>query len=130
MNLARLILLFGVLLGAAITSHAADLSKQNMEELTVFGLRAMGMNADTKDVKKVLSRPEVEKLVKAGLNLQGRLCARITDIRPLDMNVPASYRVTCITHTGGHSKESYYLEALLGVSYNIQEYSLHLCKVC
>src|SRR3546814_12423180 len=70
------------MLTVATTAHTADLSTRQIEELTVFGLRAMGAAANTDDVKEILSPQEIEKLVRAGLNFQGRLCARITEIDP------------------------------------------------
>lgn len=131
MNRPRPILISAVLVAVATTTHAIDLSTQNKKELTVFGLRAMGINAGVIDVKEVLLRSEIEKLVQAGLNLQGRLCAKITNIRPLlKVETKGSYAVTCVTYRDGTAKESYYLEALEGVSYNSYDYQMHICKVC
>jgi hypothetical protein len=127
MTRPSLILLFAILTSAAAISHADELSTQNKKELTVFGLRAMGMKADVRDVKNLLSRPEIEKMVQAGLNLQGRLCSKITNIRPpWNKEVKGIYRVTCITYTGRRETQHYFLDALQGISYDIHEYLSHL----
>src|SRR3546814_20802440 len=92
------------MLTGATPADTADLYTRQIEELTVFGLRVMGAAANTDDVKEILSPQEIEKLVRAGLNVQGRLCARITEIDPPQMEVSASYKLTCITHSGGDRK--------------------------
>lgn len=95
-------------------SFASDLNVEQRTELTVFGLRAMGMNAGIRDVKAVPTNSEVEKLVSAGINLNRHLCAQITDIRPL--KVRGAYEVTCIAYRGGSAKKAYLLESLKGIA--------------
>lgn len=113
MNRLRAISFFA--LAFAVTAHAADLSTQNKKELSVFGMRAMGMQVGVSDIKNVLSRPEINQMVQAGLNMNGHLCAQITDIRPL--KISGTYEVTCVAYRGGSAKKSYVLEALKGVAF-------------
>lgn len=100
-----------------VLSHGAfggELSVDQKKELIVFGLRAMGLQAGTGDVKKVLSRPEIDILVATGINLNGHLCAQVTAIRALD--VKSAYEVSCIAMRGGSAKKAYVLEALKGTA--------------
>ena len=106
---------FAVIATSATTAQAADLSMQNKKELSVFGMRAMGMKVDVSDIKNVLSRPEINQMVQAGLNMNGHLCAQITDIRPL--KIAGVYEVTCVAYRGGSAKKTYVLEALKGVAF-------------
>lgn len=92
----------------------STLTTQHKKDLTVFGLRSMGMNAGLGDVKKVLSEAEVKELVLAGINLNGHLCAEILDIRPLE--IAGAYEVSCIAYRGGSAKKAYLLEALEGIA--------------
>jgi hypothetical protein len=78
-------------------------------------MRAMGMKVGVSDIKKVLSRPEIEQMVQTGLNLNGFLCAQVTDIRPL--KISGTYEVTCVAFRGGSAKKSYVVEALKGVAF-------------
>lgn len=102
------------LLALSSTAVAGKLNENQRRELTVFGLRAMGMQAGPSDVKKVLTGKELKTMVATGINLNGHLCAEITDIRPL--KVESAYEVTCVTYSGGSAKKSYVLEALKGIA--------------
>ena len=104
MNRLLTTLFFAVLLTAITTSYAADLSIQNKKELSVFGMRAMGMKVDVSDIKKLLSRSEIDQVVQAGLNMNGYLCAQITDIRPL--KIAGTYEISCIAYRGGSAKKT------------------------
>ncbi|MBA2492278.1 MAG: hypothetical protein H0V34_11465 [Gammaproteobacteria bacterium] len=105
----------GFLTGSMHLAHAElALTTQHKKELTVFGLRSMGMNAGLGDVKKVLSEAEVKELVSTGINLNGHLCAEISDIRPLE--VAGAYEVSCIAYRGGSAEKAYLLEALEGIA--------------
>ncbi|MDP1652389.1 MAG: hypothetical protein Q8L56_06675 [Rhodocyclaceae bacterium] len=115
MNHLGAISFFAAAFAVVTTSYAAELSTQNKKELSVFGMRAMGARVGVGDVKNVLTRPEIEKLVQAGLNLNGHLCAQITDIRPL--RISGTYEVTCVAYQGGSAKKTYVLEALKGVAF-------------
>jgi hypothetical protein len=110
----RIVLFAGVFAIAAV-SNAAELSAQHRKELSVFGMRAMGLKVGVGDVKNVPSRSEIEQVVAVGLNANGYLCAQIVDIRPL--KVQGAYEVTCIAYRGGSAKKSYVLEALKGVAF-------------
>lgn len=107
--------MFLAIVGITTTGHAVDLSKQNKKELSVFGMRAMGMEVGVGDIKKIVSRPEIEKMVQAGINLNGYLCAKIIDIRPL--KISGTYEVSCVAYRGGSSKKYYVLDALKGVAF-------------
>lgn len=98
-----------------IITSAADLSTVQKKELTVFGMKAMGLNFGVGDVKNVLSTSKIEKIVSTGLNLNSHLCAQITDIRPL--KVKSTYEVTCIAYRDGSAKKSYIVDALQGVAF-------------
>ena len=93
---------------------AGNLSVENKKELTVFGLRSLGMQSGIGDVKKVLSKAEIEELVSTGINLNGFLCAKITDISAL--KVKGAYEVTCVANRGGTAKKTYLLESLKGIA--------------
>lgn len=105
---------FVLLVSFNFPSVAEVLSAENKKELTVFGLRSLGMHSVVGDVKKILSRTEIEKLVSTGINLNGFLCAKITDISAL--KVRSAYEVTCIANRGGSSKKTYLLESLKGIA--------------
>lgn len=115
MNRRRAISFFALAFSVTAASYAADLSTQNKKELSVFGMRAMGMKVGVSDIKNVLSRSEIDQMVQAGLNLNGHLCAQITDIRPL--KISGTYEVTSVAYRGGSAKKSYVLEALKGVAF-------------
>jgi len=105
-------LLLGVI---PIIASAADLSTEQKKELTVFGMKAMGLNVGISDIKNVLSVPEIEEMISTGLNLNSHLCAQVTDIRPL--KVKSTYEVTCVAYRGGSTKKSYVVDALKGVAF-------------
>ena len=115
MNRLKASLFFAVALLLSGYSQAANLSTQNKKELSVFGMRAMGAKVGVTDIKNVLSRSEIEQLVQAGINLNGHLCAQISDIRPL--KISGTYEVTCIAYRGGSAKKTYVLEALKGIAF-------------
>lgn len=96
------------------STSAGELTTNQKRELTVFGLRAMGMQASLGDVKKTLSRAEIEKMIAAGINLNGHLCAKITAIRPL--KVKSTYEVTCIAYRDGSARKAYLLDPLKGIA--------------
>ena len=56
---------------------------------------------------KPASEGELEEVVATFLNLNGLLCARVTDIRPLKLK--DTYEVTCIEYRGGSTKKTYIL---------------------
>lgn len=98
-----------------IVASAADLTTDQKKELTVFGLKAMGIDVGVSGVKEKLSGPEIEEMVATGLNLNGHLCAKITDICPL--GVGGAYEVTCVAYRGGTATKSYVVDALNGVAF-------------
>jgi hypothetical protein len=83
----RVIVLFAGVFAIAAVSNAAELSAQHRKELSVFGMRAMGLKVGVGDVKNVPSRSEIEQVVAVGLNANGHLCAQIVEIRPLRLGV-------------------------------------------
>jgi hypothetical protein len=94
---------------------AADLTVDQKKELTVFGMKAMGLSVGVADVKNVLSIQEIEQMVATGLNLNSLLCAQITAIRALQ--VKSTYEVTCIAYRGGTAQKSYVVDSLKGVAF-------------
>lgn len=106
------ILLLGVL---PVIGSAADLTTEQKKELTVFGMKAMGMNVGIGDVKNVLSASEIEEMVATGLNMNGHLCAQISDIRPL--KIKSTYEVTCVAYRGGSAEKNFIVDALKGVAF-------------
>ena len=99
----------------ASVAQSDSLTNIQKKELTVFGLRSMGLNVGVAEVKKVLSIDEVEEMITTGLNLNGFLCARLTTIKPL--RVKSTYEATCIAYEGGSSKKHYIINALEGVAF-------------
>ncbi|WP_289022485.1 hypothetical protein [Desulfobacter postgatei] len=104
-----------VLLLLATSSQAETLSNVQKKELTLFGMKAMGLNVGMAQVKKVLSTPEVYEMVATGLNLNGHLCAELVDVSPL--KVQSTYEATCIAYRGGTAKKQYVINALKGVAF-------------
>jgi hypothetical protein len=49
------------------------------------------------------------------INLNGHLCAEVTDVRPLEQ--ANTYEVTCIEYRGGSGKVRYILDALKGIAF-------------
>jgi len=50
------------------------------------------------------------------INLNGFLCAKVTDIRPLKVR-PDVYEVTCIEYRGGSSTKTYIMDAAKGTAW-------------
>jgi len=108
-------LLFLSLLFIPAIAMAAGLTSLQKKELTVFGMKAMGMNVELGHVKNILSNPEIKEMVATGLNMNGHLCAQITDISPLKQN--SKYEVSCIAYQGGKAQKTYIVDALNGVAF-------------
>jgi len=96
-------------------AQAGSLSNVQKKELTVFGMKSMGLNVGIDSIKKILSIQEINEMVATGLNLNGLICAELTTINPL--KIKSTYEVTCIAYRGGSSKKSYIIEALKGVAF-------------
>ncbi|WP_142995678.1 hypothetical protein [Zobellella denitrificans] len=107
--------LFLGLLISSTSLHAETLSNLQKKELTIFGMKAMGLNVGIGQVKKILSTPEIHEMVAAGLNLNGHLCAELVEIRPL--KIQSTYEVRCIAYRGGSAKKQYVIDALKGVAF-------------
>ena len=95
--------------------QAGSLSDMQKKELTLFGMKAMGLNVGIGQVKKVLSVSEVNKMVATGLNLNSHLCAELIAVRLL--KVKSTYEATCIAYRGGSAKKSYIIDALKGIAF-------------
>jgi len=109
-----------LLVGGTVLSSSAQsvsLSDIQKKELTLFGMKAMGVNVDISQVINVPSTPEVHQMVATGLNLNGHLCAELVAIRPL--NVKSTYEATCIASRGGSAQKSYTIYALKGVALGV-----------
>jgi hypothetical protein len=93
-------------------SYTETLSDVQKKELTLFGMKAMGLNVGIAQVKKVVSTPEVHEIVATGLNVNGHLCAELIEIRPL--KVQSTYEATSVAYRGGSAKKHYVIDALKG----------------
>ena len=113
MKIAKILTLVVFLVPVLV--QAGSLSDTQKKELTLFGMKAMGLNVGIEQVKKVLPTPEVNKMVATGLNSNGHLCAELISILPL--KVTSTYEATCIAYRGGSSKKSYIIDALKGVAF-------------
>lgn len=58
---------------------------------------------------------DIEEQIATVLNLNGHLCATVTDVRPLRQ--ADTYEVTCIEYRGGTGKVRYILQARTGIAY-------------
>lgn len=96
----------------AVADPAAHLSSSHRVELTLFGMKAMGLPVSAKDLKNIPSPKDTEKMAATGLNLNGHLCASIVSIRPL--RVPGGFEVTCVAYRGGNARKSYVVDARAG----------------
>jgi hypothetical protein len=61
------------------------------------------------------SKAELEEMTATILNINGFLCAKVTDIRPLQ--VENQYEVTCIEYRGGSGTVRYILNAATGKAF-------------
>ena len=83
-------------------AHADDLTRRQIQELTLFGGHAMGINTSISDIKNILPRNKLNELVANGINLNGFLCV---------------YEVTCIAYRGGSTSKKYVLSAFDGTAF-------------
>lgn len=58
---------------------------------------------------------DIEEQIATVLNLNGLLCARVTDVRPLTQ--ANTYEVTCIEYRGGAGTVRYILDASTGKAF-------------
>ncbi|WP_148255309.1 hypothetical protein [Aidingimonas lacisalsi] len=98
-----------------LTVLANDLTALQSKELTVFAGKSMGSDAEVSDIKKVMPRKDINELVATGININGFLCASVTDIRA--MKVKSVYEVTCIAYRNGTAKKTYMVDALKGIAF-------------
>lgn len=61
------------------------------------------------------SPEELKEMVATIINLNGHLCAKVTEIRPLQ--IKDTYEVTCIEYRGGSGTVRYILDALKGTAF-------------
>lgn len=59
---------------------------------------------------------ELKEKVATIINLNGYLCAKVLDIRPLEVR-PNVYEVTCVEYRGGSGKKVYMLDAANGTAW-------------
>jgi len=97
-----------------IKPKKAHLLGSHKKELIWFGMNAMGLRTGIDSIKKVLPMKDVHNMIKTGLNMNGMLCAEITDLVPLRMKY--TYEVTCIAYRGGTKTKSYVINAQRGVA--------------
>jgi len=98
----------------SINTYEGNLSLQAKKELTLFGMKSIGLNVGIGDVKRVLSTSEVFEMVKAGLNAKGLLCADIVGVVSVE---EGAYGVSCVAYRSGGSKTEYMVWAYTGDAY-------------
>ncbi|MBB1390942.1 hypothetical protein H5185_16205 [Shewanella sp. SG44-6] len=91
-----------------------SLSENNLRELTYFSLLSVGVKNDINAIR-VLSQPEVFKMVQVGLLKNDLLCAKLESVVEIDMK--SQYEATCVTFRGGSKKSSYIIDSLNGVAF-------------
>ena len=62
-----------------------------------------------------LDREELKILTATILNLNGLLCAEVTDIRPLE--IKNTFEVACIIYRGGTATKTYIMNAAEGTAW-------------
>ncbi|WP_146219382.1 hypothetical protein [Sphaerotilus hippei] len=102
-------------LSVSVSVAAADLSRDQRIDLTVFSIRAMGIDKGASDIKEVPSQSEVLEVVKAGINVNQLLCARITSVRPL--KIRGAYEVACVAYRNGTATKTYVLDSSKGAAF-------------
>jgi hypothetical protein len=60
-----------------------------------------------------MNRDELKEVTALILNVNGLLCAKVTDIRPLEVREDV-YEVECIEYRGGKGKKTYIMDASKG----------------
>lgn len=64
---------------------------------------------------QALDKKELKTLTATILNLNGLLCAEVTDIRPLE--IKNLFEVTCIAYRGGSATKTYIMNAAEGTAW-------------
>lgn len=63
-----------------------------------------------------LSDEDLKKMTAAIINMNGFLCAKVVDIRPLKVGRHV-YEVTCIEYRGGTGQKIYLMDAAKGIAW-------------
>lgn len=66
-------------------------------------------------VASAASESELKAQIATIINLNGHLCASVTDVRPLQ--IKDKYEVTCIEYRGGSGTVRYILDAMKGIAF-------------
>lgn len=107
--------LAAAVLGLSPASEPPSLTEDQRRELTLFGIKAMGLNAGLGDIKDTPSNTEIVELIEVGLNLNGHLCAGLVSVRPLELD--HTYEAVCVAYRGGSARKSYVIRALEGIAF-------------
>lgn len=67
------------------------------------------------DSSRAATDAELKKTMATFINLNGLLCAKAIDIRPLQL--PKKYEVTCVQYRGGTGTVRYIFDAETGVAF-------------
>lgn len=59
------------------------------------------------------SEAELKEKVATLINLNGHLCASVTDVRPLE--IAGNFEITCVEYRGGSGTVRYILNAAKGI---------------
>lgn len=65
---------------------------------------------------QALTDAELRKMTAAIINMNGLLCARVVDIRPLPVG-KYIFEVTCIEYRGGTGRKVYLMDAARGIAW-------------
>ncbi|GEM_PF-2979871 len=87
---------------------------EQRRELALFSMRALGAGVNLAAVTAAPDEAETRELVATGINLNGLLCARVTAIRPLE--VDGNYEVECLEYRGGKITKSYFIDVWRGLA--------------
>ena len=111
----RSILLFVLLSGVSLSCYPENLGLDDKKNLLLFGMRAMGVGVTLGEIKNIPQTKELKKVIQAGINLNGHLCANIVSIAKL--RVTGAYEVSCIAYQGGSATKVYVVDTNKGIAF-------------
>ena len=97
---------------------ASQLNNKNTDQNTIKNDTPTTQNTSTTD-DKTSAEPSLEdlnELTATILNVNGLLCAEVTDIHPLKVRDDV-YEVTCTQYRGGNSKKTYIMDVASGTAW-------------
>ena len=79
-------------------------------------MKALGVNASSRDFKSLLSDHDFRQMIQTGLNLSDLLCARLQRVARRSVG-SGRYEVTCVAYHGGSSTKTYIVDSAEGVAF-------------